>query len=151
MTEYRGSLDGTGLRIAVVSAEFSDKAPDAFPRLRASCFDRLTELGATYDVWYVPGSFEIPTLAAKLASSHTYDAIITLGIVVRGETAHFDYVAGEAARGIATIGRETGMPVIFGVLTTDTTAQADARAHLGADYAEGAVRMAQVLKRAGKI
>jgi 6,7-dimethyl-8-ribityllumazine synthase len=104
------------------------------------------------DVAWVPGAFEIPLVAKRLAGSGTYDAVICLGAVVRGETAHFDLVAGEAARGIADVSRETGVPVIFEVLATESLADAEARAggphgNKGWDAAEVALEMADLLDR----
>lgn len=145
MTDYRGDTTGTDLHIAIVTSEFDEKSGGALHELREVCTARLVELGATYDTLYCPGAFEIPTLAAHAITTERYDAIITLGVVVRGETAHFEYVAGECARGVAELARTSGIPVIFGVLTTETTAQAVARISHGADYAEAAVRMANVL------
>ena len=102
-------------------------------------------------VW-VPGSFEIPLVARKLATSGRYHAIVCLGAVVKKETAHFEYVAAEAARGIAAVGRETGVPTIFGILTTYDNQQALARAggvqgNRGADAAEAAIRMANLMQQ----
>jgi 6,7-dimethyl-8-ribityllumazine synthase len=103
------------------------------------------------DVAWVPGSFEIPVAARRLAQTGRYDAIICLGAVIRGETPHFDYVAGEAAKGIAAVGLQTGVPTIFGVLTTDTIEQAIERAgtkagNKGYDAAVSAIEMANLIR-----
>lgn len=142
MTTFRGSLDGTDLRIAIVSAEFAEKDGGALNELRATAITKLEECDATHDIFFCPGAFEIPTVCRHIIEK--YDAIITLGVVVRGETAHFDFVSGAVATGVAELGRTTGVPILFGVLTTNTTEQAAARGHLGADYAEAAVRMANL-------
>jgi 6,7-dimethyl-8-ribityllumazine synthase len=107
------------------------------------------------DVAWVPGAFEIALVAKRMASTGAYDAVICLGAVVRGETAHFDLIAAEAARGAAEVGRETGVPVIFEVLATETLAQAEARAggahgNRGWDAAEAALEVADVLDRLPK-
>jgi 6,7-dimethyl-8-ribityllumazine synthase len=124
---------GDGRRIAVVCGRFNDHITD---RLLEGAIPALTERGVAPDdivlVW-VPGSFEIPFAARELARSGDYDAIITLGAVIRGETGHYDFVAGECARGIQDAQFETGVPVIFGVLTTNSLEQALARSEAGAD------------------
>ena len=112
---------------------------------RAGVADDAIEL-----VW-VPGAFEIPVVAATLASSGRVDAVLCLGAVIRGDTPHFDYVAGQAASGVAKVGLDTGVPVIFGVLTTDTAEQAEARAggkagNKGADAALAAIETVNVLR-----
>jgi 6,7-dimethyl-8-ribityllumazine synthase len=115
-------------RFAVVVARFNE---DVTTRLLEGCLKALSDRGVADDrveVAHVPGSFEIPTVAKLLAESGRFAAVICLGAVIRGETPHFDYVAGECAAGVAAVGRETGVPCIFGVLTTETHAQALARA-----------------------
>jgi 6,7-dimethyl-8-ribityllumazine synthase len=117
--------------------------------------DGLVRHGAdadTIDVIKVPGSWEVPMVAGELARQHKYDAIICLSAVIRGETPHFDYVAAEAAKGIAQVAAETGVPVAFGVLTTNTLEQAIDRAgakggNKGADAAVAAIEMANLLRR----
>jgi 6,7-dimethyl-8-ribityllumazine synthase len=138
--------DARGLKFAIVAARFNgaiterllDGARDALKRAEADKFDEFL----------VPGAFELPLAAKKLAQSGGYDGIIALGAVIRGETPHFDYVAGEAARGLQQVALETGVPVAFGVLTTDTLEQAEARAggphgNKGYDAARTAVEMAR--------
>ncbi|MGH7145961.1 MAG: 6,7-dimethyl-8-ribityllumazine synthase [Planctomycetota bacterium] len=136
---------------AVVCARFNAPLTD---RLLDGCLARFAKAGVEaerIDVAMVPGAFEIPTVARQLALSGRYRAVVCLGAVVRGATPHFDFVAGECARGIAAIGLETGVPTIFGVITTDTWAQAEERAlpgldaNKGADAAEAALQTSAVL------
>ncbi len=139
-------------RFLIVAARFNDFITKA---LLSGAQDAFAEAGhgeRDVDVLWVPGCFELPMVAAKAASSRRYAAIVTLGAVIRGETPHFDYVAGEAARGIMDVGRETGVPVIFGVLTTDTVEQALSRCGIksgnkGADAARAALSMAKTMAR----
>ena len=124
----QGSLNGDGLRVAIVVAEFNDFITS---RLLDGALGGLSAHGVREDdvtVARVPGSFELPLIASKLASSGQHDAVICLGAVIRGETDHYHHVAGEAAKGIAAASANTGIPVIFGVLTTDTVEQAINRA-----------------------
>lgn len=151
MTTYEGVLSGADLRIAIVVARFNELIGE---RLLAGALDALKRHGVAedaIDLAWVPGSFEIPVVAKRLACSGKYDAIICLGAIIRGATAHFDYVAGQAASGIAAVGRETLVPTIFGVLTTDTIEQAIERAgtkagNKGHDAALAAIEMANLLR-----
>ena len=123
-SELQGSLEGEGLRIGIVVARFNESITS---RLLQGAKSALVEHGACAEdvtVVWVPGSFEIPLIAKKMAQSGRYDAVVGLGAVIKGETDHYEYVAGEAVRGIASAGLEAGVPVIFGVLTTDTVEQA---------------------------
>jgi 6,7-dimethyl-8-ribityllumazine synthase len=147
MPDFCGATTGTGLHIAIVTSDFAEKDGGALQQLRETCWAKLTELGATYDTYHCPGAFEIPTVVRRVIDTKKYAAIVTLGVVVRGETAHFDLVANGCMQGIAELGRTTGVPVIFGVLTTYTTEQAVLRGKLGAEYAEAAVQMATLVKR----
>ncbi|HEX8522274.1 MAG TPA: 6,7-dimethyl-8-ribityllumazine synthase [Tepidisphaeraceae bacterium] len=139
-------------RVAVVAARFNAEIVD---ELLDGCLRRLGELGIGAErvaSHRVPGAFELPVAAKVLADSGRFRAVICLGCVVRGDTPHFDYVAGEAARGIQQVAIETGVPVIFGVLTTNTEEQARDRAggkhsHAGVNAAEAAVEMIAVLER----
>ncbi len=148
---FMGSLNGAGLRIGIVVARFNETVTRA---LLDGAREGLTRLGvdaAAIDVAWTPGCFEIPVVARRMAELGRYDTVICLGAVIRGETAHFDYVAGQAAAGIARAGYETGVPVIFGVLTTDTLEQAINRAgakagNKGFDAALTAVEMASLLR-----
>jgi 6,7-dimethyl-8-ribityllumazine synthase len=145
------SVDAHGLKFAVVVARFNSAITE---KLLEGAREALTKAGAGgIEVFHVPGAFELPLAAQKLAKS--YDAIIALGAVIRGETPHFDYVAGAAANGLQQVALETGTPVSFGVLTTDTLAQAEARAggkqgNKGYDAAMTAIEMAHFGKVPGK-
>lgn len=133
------STNGSGLRFAIVVSRFNHGITD---RLLASAQHALELAGADpAAVFYVPGAFELPLAAKLLAHTQAYHAIIALGAVIRGETPHFDYVAGEAARGLQQVALETGLPVAFGVLTTDNLEQAEARVNKGADAAMTAIEM----------
>ncbi|MCY4578134.1 MAG: 6,7-dimethyl-8-ribityllumazine synthase [Chloroflexi bacterium] len=126
--ELQGGIDGEGLRIAIVVATFNDFITS---KLRDGAQAALARHGVRDDdvsVVSVPGSFELPLVAKKLVESGRHDAVICLGAVIRGETDHYEHVAGEAAKGIANAGLSSGVPVIFGVLTTDTLEQAINRA-----------------------
>jgi 6,7-dimethyl-8-ribityllumazine synthase len=155
MAGYRtieGGRSAKGLRIAIVAARFNHFVVD---KLVAGAVETLTQAGISaqdLDIVRVPGAFEIPLTARKLAASHSYDAVITLGAVIRGGTPHFDYVAGECARGVSEAARDSGLPVIFGVLTCDTLEQATERAggahgNKGADAALAAMEMADLLRK----
>ncbi len=127
MRTHEGSLDGAGLRVAIVAARFNEVVVE---RLVSGALDCLRRHGVADDdieLAWVPGSFEIPVVARRLADSGRVDAIVALGAVVRGQTAHFDYVAGQAA-GVGRVAEATGVPVAFGVLTTETFEQAVDRA-----------------------
>jgi 6,7-dimethyl-8-ribityllumazine synthase len=145
----RGGADGTGLRVAVVVARFNEVVTTA---LLDGAVKALTHAGVADDdvtVVWVPGAFEIPTVARRLAGDA--DAVVCLGAVIRGETAHFDLVANEAARGIADVTRTTGVPCIFEVLATEDLAQAQARAggahgNKGWEAAMAAIEMARLLR-----
>mgnify|MGYP002623837671 CR=1 FL=1 len=129
----RGSLDASGLRIAVIAARFNADITDALLR---GAREALAEHGVGDDhvhVFRVPGAWELPQTAARAADTGRYDAIVTLGCVIRGETPHFDYVCQEASLGLGAVARSAGVPVLFGVLTTDDRAQASARAGAGRD------------------
>jgi 6,7-dimethyl-8-ribityllumazine synthase len=141
-------------RVAVVAARFNAKIVD---ELLAGCLRRLKSLGISderIETHRVPGAFELPVAAKVLARTHRFSAVICLGCVVRGDTPHFDYVAGEAARGIQQVAVSEGLPVIFGVLTTNTEQQALDRTggpqgHAGERAAEAALEMIAMVKRAG--
>ena len=115
-----GSLDGSGLKIGIVAAKFNEFITT---KLVEGAEEGLSENGVDatdVTIAYVPGSFEIPVVASKMAHSGNYDAVICLGAVIKGDTDHYEYVAGEATRGIADVSLSSGIPVIFGVLTTHT-------------------------------
>ena len=155
MASFEGRFtDVQGLRIAVVIARFNDLVTG---KLLSGCLDCLSRHGVDtsadsnqLDVAWVPGSFELPLVAQKLAASGRYQVVVTLGAVIRGDTPHFDVVVAEASKGIASVSRDTGVPVIFGVLTTDTMQQALERAgiksNLGWSYALQALEMGSLMK-----
>ena len=154
-TTYEGNLLAEGLRFGIVASRFNDLITR---RLLDGALDTLTRHGAAADhihVAWVPGGFELALTAQHLAESGKYDAIICLGAVIRGATPHFEYVAGETAKGIAQVALRTGLPVIYGVVTADTIEQAVERAgtkagNRGADAARSAVEMANLLRQLPK-
>lgn len=147
----QGSGLAAGLRVAVVVSRFNSLVTD---RLLEGALDALSRSGLSQDnlsVYRVPGAWEMPVLASELARGGHCDAIVALGCVVRGDTPHFDYVAGENAKGLASVSRESGIPVANGVLTTNTMEQALDRAggkmgNKGAEAAHSAVEMANLLR-----
>jgi 6,7-dimethyl-8-ribityllumazine synthase len=147
-TEFEGTLDASGMRIAIVAARFNDHVTKP---LLEGAIDTLRDLGLDdVPVWWVPGAFEIPLVAQRLAPG--CHAVICLGAVIRGDTPHFDYVAGECAAGIQRVALDTGTPVVFGVLTIDTLDQAVERiggseGHKGAEAARTAVEMVSLLRK----
>jgi 6,7-dimethyl-8-ribityllumazine synthase len=154
LTVFEGRFtDTAGLRIAVVIARFNDLVTG---KLLSGCLDCLSRHGVDtsdsspqLDVAWVPGSFEIPLVAQRLAASGRYQVVITLGAVIRGDTPHFDVVVAEVSKGVAAVARDTGIPVIFGVLTTDTLQQALERAgiksNLGWNYGLQALEMGSLM------
>ncbi|MFZ5760377.1 MAG: 6,7-dimethyl-8-ribityllumazine synthase [Thermodesulfobacteriota bacterium] len=147
---YEGNLQAAGKRIGIVLARFNSFIAE---RLLEGALDTLIRSGASdndIEIARVPGAYEIPLVALKMARSGRYDAIICLGAVIRGATPHFDFVANEAAKGIAQASLDTGVPIIFGVLTTDTIEQAIERAgskagNKGSECASAAVEMVNLL------
>ncbi len=150
-TVVEGSLDGTGLRVGVVCGRFNDLITD---RLLDGVTRTLRRHGVApgdVTVVWVPGAFEVPLAARRLAASGRFDAVVTLGAVIRGATGHYDQVAGQCAAGVQRASLDTGVPVIFGVLTTDTIEQAIERAgtkagNKGEEAAASAVEMANLLR-----
>ena len=146
---HEGALDGSGLTLAIVVSRFNEFAT---AKLLAGAEEAAERYGvARHEVFWVPGSFEIPVVAKRLAESGRYQAIVCLGAVVRHETAHFEYVAGQAAEGIQRAALDTGVPCIFGVLTCDSEEQALERAggkhgNKGFEAVETAVRVANLLR-----
>jgi 6,7-dimethyl-8-ribityllumazine synthase len=150
MGVFEGQLGSPSARFAIVAARFNSVVTDKLVDAAVGTFARHGVGDDRVDLVWVPGSFEIPTVAQRLAAGGKYAAVVCLGCVVRGDTDHYRYVAGEAARGIAEAGRATGVPVILGLLTTDTVEQALARAgppphNAGAAAAETAIRMANLI------
>ena len=149
---YEGNLIGTGLKIGITVSRFNsfittrllDGALDALKRHDVNLDD--------LDIFWTPGSFEIPATAKRLAETKRYDAIVCIGAVIRGATPHFDFIANESAKGIAQVSFNTGIPVIYGVITTDTIEQAIERAgtkvgNKGAEAAVAAIEMANLYKQ----
>ena len=148
---YQGNLIGTGLKIGIVVSRFNEFITSKLLGGALDALERHDVKSEDIEVAWVPGAFEIPMTASKMASSGKYDAVVCLGAVIRGATPHFDYVAAEASKGIANVGMKTGLPVIFGVVTTDTIEQAIERAgtrvgNRGSDAAEAAIETANLYK-----
>lgn len=151
MKTYEGSLVAKGIKVAIVAARFNEFITS---KLIGGAMDGLKRHGVQEEdvnlVW-VPGAFEIPLVASKLAKSGKYDAVICLGAVIRGSTSHYDYVCAEVSKGIATVSLDSQIPVLFGVLTTDTIEQAIERAgtkagNKGYDCALSAVEMVNLIR-----
>jgi 6,7-dimethyl-8-ribityllumazine synthase len=149
---FEGHLNAAGLKFGIVVSRFNDFIGE---KLVGGALDALLRLGAKETdiaICKVPGSFEIPLMAKKLALTKKYDAVICLGVIIRGGTPHFEYIAAEVSKGIAAVGLETGIPVVFGVLTTDNIEQAIERSgtkagNKGFDAAHSAVEMVNLLKK----
>lgn len=152
MPEYSGTPSGTGRRIAVVVARFNESITQ---RLLDGAMDALTRHGTAFediDVLWVPGAWEIPFAARRALGSDRYDALVALGAVIRGDTPHFDFVAGECARGLAQASADLDVPIALGVLTCDTMEQAEARTggdhgNKGWDAALAALEMTDLFGR----
>jgi 6,7-dimethyl-8-ribityllumazine synthase len=149
---FEGYLVGTGLKVGIVAGRFNDFISD---KLVSGAEDALKRHGVSeddVDIAWVPGAFEIPLIAKKMADSGKYDAVITLGAVIRGSTPHFDYVCSETAKGVAAAAMNSGVPVIFGVLTVDSIEQAIERAgtkagNKGWEAAVSAIEMANLTRQ----
>src|SRR5918996_3506647 len=155
MPTYEGRLDAKGLRIALLASRFNETITKSLLEGALSALRRhgLDDAGIT--VAWVPGAFELPVAARRLAASGEFDAVVCLGAVIRGATAHFEHVAGQAAAGTTRASLDTGVPVIFGVLTTDTIEQAIERSgtkagNKGFDAAVAAIEMADLLRQLPK-
>lgn len=149
---YEGKLIGTGLKFGIVVSRFNDFITNKLLEGALDILKRHDVADDDIDIAWVSGSFEIPLTAKKFAESKKYDAVICLGAVIRGSTPHFDYIANEAAKGVAQASMQTGVPAIFGVITTDTIEQAIERAgtkvgNKGADAALTAIEMANLCKQ----
>ena len=148
---HQGLLNAQGFRFALVVSRWNDFLTS---KLTEGALDALERLGSDEDaveIFKVPGSFELPLTAQKVALSGDFDAVICIGVVIRGETPHFDYVAGEAAKGVGQVGMQTGVPVLFSVVTTDTLEQAINRAGVkagnkGFEAAMSAVELVNLYK-----
>lgn len=151
---YEGHLVGEGLRIGIVVGRFNEFITQ---KLLSGALDGLVRHGVdelNVEVAWVPGAFEIPVVAKRMAGSNRYDAILCLGAVIRGSTPHFDYVAAEVSKGVAKVGMDSGIPVIFGVITADTIEQAIERAgtkagNKGWAAAESGIEMANLIRNMG--
>ena len=151
MVNHEGKLDGSGLKVAIVVSRFNSFITD---KLLAGALDGLVRHGVSensIDVYRCPGAFEIPAVAKKIIDTKKHDAVVCLGAVIRGETPHFDYVAGESAKGVGQLSANSGVPVIYGILTTDTVEQAIDRSggksgNKGYDAALSAIEMVNLLK-----
>jgi 6,7-dimethyl-8-ribityllumazine synthase len=152
MAEYTGSPKGAGKRFAIIASRFNEEITS---KLVAGARDALARHGAApddTDVVWVPGAWELPAVARRLLATERYDALVAIGAVIRGETPHFDYVAGEASRGLADASRDFERPIGFGLLTCDTMAQAEARAggahgNKGWDAALAAMEMVDIVNQ----
>ncbi len=152
MKTYEGELQAKGLKFCIIVSRFNEFITN---KLLDGAIDALLRHGAAeqnIDVVKVPGSFEVPLVAKRIAQKKTSDAIICLGTIIRGATPHFDYIASEAAKGIASASMETGVPIAFGIITADTIEQAIERAgtksgNKGWDAAMVAIEMAQLFKK----
>ncbi len=155
MRVFQGDLEARGRRFAIVASRFNAVVVERLVEGAESCFLRHGIQPEDLDLAWVPGAFEIPMIARRFASSGAYDAVVCLGAVIRGDTPHFEYVAGEAARGIREAGEASEVPVIFGVLTTETFEQAADRAggkhgNKGWDAAMAALEMTSLLDQLPK-
>ena len=151
MKTYEGNLVSRGIRVGIVAARFNEFISSRLVDGAVDGLKRHETAEADIQIAWVPGAFEIPLIASKMAKSGKYDAVICLGAVIRGSTSHYDYVCSEVSKGIAAVSLETGVPVMFGVLTTDTIEQAIERAgtkagNKGFACAEGAIEMVNLIR-----
>ena len=149
-----GYVSGKGLKVGIVVARFNEFITSKLLGGALDTLHRHETADADIDVAWVPGAFEIPVVAKKMAACGKYDAVICLGAVIRGSTTHYDYVCNEVSKGVAQVGMQTGVPTIFGVLTTENIEQAIERAgtkagNKGADSAMAAMEMASLMKKIG--
>ncbi len=152
---YQGDLICSGKKFAVIVSRFNEFISGRLLDGAIDCFTRHGAKESDIEVFWVPGAFEIPVAAMKVANTGKYDGVICLGAVIRGDTAHFDYVAGESAKGVGQVGLSTGVPTIYGVITTDTIEQAIDRAgartgNKGAEAALAAIEMSNLFAQIGK-
>lgn len=151
MNIYEGKLISKDIKIAIVAARFNEFITSKLLSGALDCLNRHDVKNEDIDIAWVPGAFEIPIIASKLAKSGKYDAVLCLGAVIRGNTTHYDYVCNEVSKGIAHISLETEVPVMFGVVTTENIEQAIERAgtksgNKGYDVALGALEMVNLIK-----
>ena len=155
MRTFEGKLTAEGVKVGIVAARFNEFIVS---KLLSGCEDGLLRHGVQgedIDVAWVPGAFEIPLIAAKMAGSGKYDAVIALGAVIRGSTSHYDYVCSEVSKGVAQVALHSEIPVMFGILTTDTIEQAIERAgtkagNKGFECAQGAIEMVNLARQLGQ-
>jgi 6,7-dimethyl-8-ribityllumazine synthase len=152
MAEFTGEPNGTGRRFAVVASRFNEEITSKLMQGALECLVKHHVALDDIDAVWVPGAWELPAAVERLLASDRYDAVVAVGAVIRGETPHFDYVAGEAARGLSELQREFNVPIGFGLLTTDDDAQAEARAggahgNKGWDAALAALEMVDLFAR----
>ena len=154
MRTFEGKFDGKGVKIGIVAGRFNEFITSKLVGGALDVLKRNDVSEENIDIAWVPGAFEIPLITKKLANTGKYDAIITLGAVIKGSTPHFDYVCAEVSKGVAQISLQTGLPVIFGVLTTNNIEEAIERAgtkagNKGADAAFSAIEMINLIKQIG--
>lgn len=151
MRIYEGNLAADNIRVGIVTARFNEFITSKLLSGAIDCLKRENVKEDQIEVAWVPGAFEIPLVASKMAQSKKYDAVICLGAVIRGSTSHYDYVCSEVSKGVAQAGLASGIPVMFGVLTTDSIEQAIERAgtkagNKGFECAQGAIEMVNLLR-----
>ena len=151
MKIYEGKLSADGIKVGIVAARFNEFITSKLLSGALDCLKRENVAESDIEVAWVPGAFEIPLIASKMAASGRYDAVICLGAVIRGNTSHYDYVCSEVSKGIAHVSLSSGIPVMFGVLTTDNIEQAIERAwtkagNKGAECAHGAIEMVNLMR-----
>jgi 6,7-dimethyl-8-ribityllumazine synthase len=147
---FEGNLSGAGMRVAIVASRFNDTITNRLVEGATDALRRHGVDGDSVDLAWAPGAFELPLVASRLAATGNYDAVITLGAVIRGATGHYDFVAGQCAAGVQRASLDTGVPIVFGVLTTDTIEQAVERSgtkagNKGFESAVTAIEMANLL------
>ena len=151
MKIYEGNLTGESIRVGIVVARFNEFITSKLLSGALDCLRRENVADEDIEVAWVPGAFEIPLIASEMAQSGRYDAVICLGAIIRGNTSHYDYVCSEVSKGIAQISLKTGLPVMFGVLTTENIEQAIERAgskagNKGSECAHGAIEMVNLMR-----
>ena len=155
MKIYEGKLSADGIKVGIVAARFNEFITSKLLSGALDCLKRENVAESDIEVAWVPGAFEIPLIASRMAASGRYDAVICLGAVIRGNTSHYDYVCSEVSKGIAHVSLSSGIPVMFGVLTTDNIEQAIERAgtkagNKGYDCAAGAIEMVNLIHELDK-
>ena len=151
MKIYEGKLSADGIKVGIVAARFNEFITSKLLSGALDCLKRENVAESDIEVAWVPGAFEIPLIASRMAASGRYDAVICLGAVIRGNTSHYDYVCSEVSKGIAHVSLSSGIPVMLGVLTTDNIEQAIERAgtkagNKGAECAHGAIEMVNLMR-----